>query len=71
MTHGILDSLYDMHANVLLYKNPVGENDTVIVTVSPATSKPDEITSPLVPSYPLPRRGKYNMIFVYFKFYIL
>uniref|UniRef100_H3CTP6 SCO-spondin n=1 Tax=Tetraodon nigroviridis TaxID=99883 RepID=H3CTP6_TETNG len=32
-----------------------GENDTV-VTVTPVTSKPEDGTSPLVPSYPLPPR---------------
>lgn len=65
ITHGILYHFYnDMHAIVLCYKNPVGENDTVLVTVKPVTSKPEEGTSTLVPSYPLPPRGKYCMIFI-------
>lgn len=51
-----------MQTNVELYKNPVGENDTVVVTVKPVTSIPEEGTSPLVPSYPFPSRGKYCTI---------
>lgn len=42
-------------------KNPAGKNETVVVTANPVTSKPEEGTSPLVPSYPLPPRGDFYL----------
>lgn len=49
---------------MLNFTKPVGENDIVVVTVNPVTSIPEEGTSTLVPSYPLPSRGKYCMTFI-------
>lgn len=50
----------DIHLFISTPPLHTGDNDTILVTVTPATvtSEPAEGTTPLVPTYPLPPGGQ-------------